>query len=125
MEQFQDRIKILQENEVISQKDTVTDEVDFIEETISDKSKLLATKQGKEMFNNLLRKYISTGMFILIPLTALIFFLIFHKRTYYFEHLIFSFHLQSVIFLIFTLNNMIEWFIDSDIIDGGISILRA
>lgn len=116
-------VDIIKNDTLTVDNDTIADEFDVIEETVIEKSRILGTESGKNMFNNLFRKYISTGMFALIPLTALIFFWVFHKGTYYFEHLIFSFHLQSVIFLIFTLNNMIEWFIDSDFIDGMVSLL--
>ncbi len=52
-------------------------------------------------------------MFLLIPLTALIFFILFYKGSYYLQHLVFVLHLQSVVFLIFILMNLIELLVDN------------
>ena len=80
------------------------------EESLQAKAKTINTESGKQMFKELLRKYSSIGMFVLIPIMALLLFWIFNRGTYYFQHLVFSFHLQSVIFLLFILFNIIGWF---------------
>lgn len=104
--------------------DTITEEeISEMEQMFVEKSRALGSESGKQKFNELIRKYISIGMFILIPLTALLFFWIFHKGTYYIEHLVFAFHLQAVIFVIFTISNIIEWFIDNDFIDVTVILL--
>lgn len=70
--------------------------------------KRLTTKEGRHDFVELLRKYISIGMFILMPLTALIFFLLFYRNTFYVQHLVFVLHLQSMMYILFILMNVID-----------------
>jgi len=72
------------------------------------KSDLLKTENGVKHFLENLRKYYSTGMFFLLPFVALILSLIFYKKKYYLENLLFVLHLQSAIFLIGTFFNFIE-----------------
>ncbi len=104
-------------NDSIS-NDTITENsfFDGMEESIEAKAKTINSDTGKLMFKELLRKYTSIGMFVLIPITALLFFWIFNKGTYYYQHLVFSFHLQSVVFLLFVFFNIIEWFADNELI---------
>ena len=73
-----------------------------IEKYLNQRIDRLDTKQGKVAFINSLRNSASKGMFLLIPLTALVFSGFFRHRRY-FEHLIFVIHLQSVFFIVFTL----------------------
>ena len=75
--------------------------------------KKLSTDEGKHAFDELLRKYISIGMFVLMPITALIFKLLFYRRTYYIQHLVFVLHLQSMMYILFILLNLLG-FIFSD-----------
>ena len=77
------------------------------EKFLVSKLKLMQTKQGRKEFNAKLRSYISMGMFILIPLTALILNLLFYKNSFYIQHLVFIIHLQSLMFLVFTLFNLL------------------
>lgn len=72
------------------------------------RAKKLGTNEGKEAFQSLMRKYINIGMFVLMPVTALIFFLLFYKDTYYIQHLVFVLHLQSMMFVLFITMNIVE-----------------
>jgi len=75
---------------------------DELDEYLDARINLLKTKEGKAAFFNMMRNNFSKGMFLLMPLTALIFMLLFRGR-YYYEHLIFTIHLQSVFFAVFTI----------------------
>lgn len=94
-----------------------------IETFVWNTSKLYKTDEGKQMFRNNFRKYASMGMFILIPFTALLFFALFRKNTYYIQHLMFAFHLQSVVFLAFVVDTVLEWFVENSYIDVMFIIL--
>ncbi len=93
------------ENNELEESDSLTG----LEKFIVKKLKMLDTKEGNKAFWQSLRKTISTGMFLLMPLTALILMVLFYKGSYYFEHLIFVIHLQSVLFIISILYNLITW----------------
>lgn len=111
----------------LDSQDTV--EIDFVEVgdttmvTISDSSKAesitqqilkkLNSKEGRKEFNERLPNYISIGMFVLMPLTALIFYLMFFKNTFYIQHLVFVLHLQSAMYILFTLMYIFEFRIDN------------
>jgi hypothetical protein len=75
---------------------------------LSESAKKLDSEEGKREFQSLIRKYISIGMFVLMPVTALIFFLLFYRGTYYIQHLVFVLYLQSMMYLLFTILNVIE-----------------
>lgn len=77
----------------------------------------LGTKEGRKTFDELLRKYISIGMFALMPITALIFNMLFYRRTYYIQHLVFVLHLQSMMFLLFIFFNLLGLIGDYGFID--------
>jgi len=87
-----------------------------IEKGLDKTLKRLKTKEGKKAFSALFRKFTSIGMFILMPLTAFIFFLMFYKGTYYIQHLVFVLHLQSLIFILFVVFNLVELLIDNTFI---------
>ena len=74
------------------------------------KLKKMQNPEGRKEFNAKLRGYISMGMFVLIPLTALILFWLFHKNSFYLQHLVFIIHLQSLMFLVFTVFNLLYYF---------------
>jgi len=115
-EDTKDSIAYSHENldSVLSEMEANKDSVDVAERMIISKLKALNSDAGKRSFKQMLQKYTSLGMFILIPLTALIFFMLFHKNTYYIEHLIFSIQLQSLVFLLFTIFNLIELLFQSN-----------
>ncbi len=92
-----------------------SNEDEYLEKALISKTRILKTEAGSIVFKQLLKKYTSIGMFILIPLTALLFFILFYKGTFYIQHLIFSIHLQSVIFILFIIFNIIEWIVDSEV----------
>jgi len=92
------------------------DSLNPITKYIVQKTQLLSTKSGKEIFWQKFKNSISLGMFIFIPLTAWLLFLLFRKPyPYYVPHLIFAFHFQSVIFLIFIFFTLIRMVLDWDI----------
>lgn len=72
-----------------------------------DRIKKLNTKEGKSTFKELLQKYTSLGMFVLMPITALLFFMLFSKKTYYIQHLVFVLHLQSMMYILFIIFNLL------------------
>jgi len=80
--------------------------------------KRMSTKEGRAEFNERLPKYISVGMFVLMPLTALIFYLMFFKNTFYIQHLVFVLHLQSAMYMLFIVFNLVELGIDNNWVDG-------
>jgi len=71
----------------------------------------LNTREGRKKFNDSFTEYVSGSMFFIMPLAAFILFIFYGKRRkgYYFESLIFFIHLQTLIFLILTLSNFIDW----------------
>lgn len=55
-------------------------------------------------------KFIPKMMFVLLPLFALILKLVYiRKKRFYYEHLIYSFHTHSAIFLVIILTTLINW----------------
>lgn len=48
-------------------------------------------------------KSISLTMFVMMPLTAILLLLIFYRNKYYYEHLIFSIHIHTIFFIIFSI----------------------
>ena len=87
-----------------------------VEKGINKTLRQLKTREGKKAFSDLFRKYTSMGMFILMPLTALIFFLMFYKGTFYIQHLVFVLHLQSLMYILFVVFNLVELLIDNTFI---------
>lgn len=73
--------------------------------------KKMGTEEGKKAFGTLLQKYISIGMFILMPITALLFFMLFYRNTFYIQHLVFVLHLQSLMYILFIVLNLLELFV--------------
>lgn len=94
-----------------------TTQKSLLSEIVTDRMKKLRTKQGNQKFTQMFRKYSSVGMFVLMPLTALIFFLLFMKGTYYIQHLVFVLHLQSAMFILFTVFNLFELLLKSEWVD--------
>lgn len=81
---------------------------------IKEKAELLKTKTGEVQFFENMKKYISTGMFILLPFIALIFTLLFFRKKYYIENLLFVVHLQSVILFIAIFFNLLDLVYDAN-----------
>jgi len=107
--------------------DTVTDTVKIErgkwEKLAMNRFKKMNTKEGKDQFGRLLQKYTSIGMFILMPITALLFFLLFYKNTYYIQHLVFVLHLQSLMYIVFSMLNLLEFFVHESVISIATIIL--
>lgn len=65
---------------------------------------------GEQEFDHLLFKNISYMMFILMPVSAVIVFLLYRKSMpFYFANLIFSIHLHTIVFLLLILSLLIGW----------------
>jgi hypothetical protein len=96
----------------------------FLEENFG-KSRInrLNSKEGRQKFNENIMGYIPIGMFFLVPLTALLFYLLFKKNTFYIEHLIFVIHLQTLFYIIFTILNLLEIFIHAEIMEVVTAII--
>ena len=59
-------------------------------------------------------KNLSVVMFVLMPfVAALLLFFYFRRGRYYYEHLIFSVHIHTVLFMLFSLALLITYFLDS------------
>ncbi len=84
----------------IKQKIDDTNTLSLREERLVKKLNKMKTKQGQQEFWQHVRKNFSTGLLLLMPLTALILYMIFYKSSYYFEHLVFIIHLQTVWFIV-------------------------
>lgn len=80
--------------------------------------KRMSTKEGRAEFNERLPKYINVGMFVLLPLTAFIFYLMFLNNTFYIQHLVFVLHLQSAMYILFIVFNLVELGIDNSWVNG-------
>ena len=68
---------------------------------------------GYLKFMENMKKAISTGMFVLLPAIAFIFFLLFYRNSYYIQHLVFTLHLQSIIFIIASVFIILEYMADT------------
>ncbi|WP_316820175.1 DUF3667 domain-containing protein [Pedobacter gandavensis] len=78
----------------------------FIKKSI----KINRSKEGGEKLEEGLLHNIPKLMFLLLPLFALLLKLVyFNKKKYYFEHLIYSFHVHSAIFLVVLISTLITW----------------
>jgi len=93
----------------------------IVEQFFKNKSELLNSKIGTIQLYENVKKYVSTGMFFLLPFVALILSLIFFKKKYYIENLLFVIHLQSLIFLVGTFFNLIQFIFHS----GWITLIEA
>ena len=89
----------------------------LIENMTLGKAQKLSTKEGRKQFNENIKRYLPIGMFIFVPLTAFLFFILFRKNSYYIEHLIFVIHLQTLFYLIFTVISLFELVFSGTIMD--------
>lgn len=78
----------------------------------------MSTREGRKEFKKRLPNYISVGMFILVPLTALIFYMLFFKNTLYIQHLVFTIHLQSLMYILFIFVNLFELVVRNDYVES-------
>ena len=114
-------IKVIDNDSITN---TIEDEnlIDFIadnEEPANDFERIILSKietlnsdLGSFIFEKKLKENLSKGMFFLLPVIALIFLLLFYKNSYYIHHLVFTIHLQSVIFIIASLALLLEFVFD-------------
>lgn len=84
-----------------------------MEQYLQNKFDLLNSKVGEAQLYENIKKYISTGMFLLLPFVALIFSLLFFRKKVYIENLFFTVHLQSAIFIIGLVFSIIQLFFDT------------
>lgn len=62
-------------------------------------------------FSHLVIKYVSFVMFLMMPVVALLLVMIFYRlRKYYYEHLIFSVHAHTVLFMLMTVGFTADYF---------------
>lgn len=88
----------------------------FLSENLGkERLKKMSTKEGRKQFKDNIMQYIPIGMFIFVPITALLFFLLFRQNTFYIEHLIFVIHIQTLFYLLFTFLNILELIINSNL----------
>lgn len=83
----------------------------FIKAVIQKKNiELMHNEDSTEKLEESLLHNIPKMMFLLLPLFALILKIVyFNKKKYYFEHLIYAFHVHSAIFLIVLISTLITW----------------
>ncbi|RLD47287.1 MAG: hypothetical protein DRI86_00815 [Bacteroidetes bacterium] len=98
---------------ILEEEGDSTLELNSIEQYLNNKIELFSTEAGMLKFKNNFKKYASTGMLILLPFIAFIFFLLFYKNSYYVEHLTFVISLQTSILLYGTLFIILGFFVDS------------
>ena len=104
------------ESDTTLQNDNISDSL-LIENMTLGKAQKLTTKEGRKQFNENIKKYLPIGMFIFVPLTAFLFFILFRRNSYYIEHLIFVIHLQTLFYLIFTIISVIELVFSGTVIE--------
>lgn len=97
---------------------TVKNDTTLIESTTQKVLTKLNSKEGRKEFNQRLPNYLSVGMFVLMPITAFIFYLMFFKNTYYIQHLVFVIHLQSAVYILFILIYIFEFQMDNNWTEG-------
>lgn len=90
----------------------------FLSENLDEERlKKINTKEGRKQFRENIMRYIPIGMFFFVPLTALLFFLLFKRNSFYIEHLIFVIHLQTLFYLVFSFLNLLEIIINPSIME--------
>ncbi len=76
----------------------------------------LGKEENAHQLLHIVTKNLSVVMFILMPFVAvLLLFFYFRRGRYYYEHLIFSVHIHTVLFLLFSLTLLATYFADSDL----------
>ena len=71
----------------------------------------LKNNEKMKQLSHAVIKSISLTMFIMMPLTAILLLWIFYRKKFYYEHLIFSIHIHTIFFIIFSLILAIQIFI--------------
>jgi hypothetical protein len=74
-------------------------------------------------FSHLVIKYVSFVMFLMMPVVAFLLLAIFYRlRKYYYEHLIFSVHVHTVLFMLMTIGFSLDYFFNLETIRWTIFI---
>ncbi|MFN8357079.1 MAG: DUF3667 domain-containing protein [Spirosomataceae bacterium] len=74
------------------------------------KDKEMSELRYKE-FSHLVIKYVSFVMFLMMPVVGLLLLIIFYRlKKYYYEHLIFSVHAHTVLFMLMTIGFSLDYF---------------
>ncbi len=98
--------------------DVETDTLNGFDKLLYHKLNVMKTPAGEKVLMEKFNENISLGMFVFIPFTAFLFFILFRSRIrYYLPNLIFTLHLQSLLFLWFIVFNIIEFMFDYPILD--------
>jgi hypothetical protein len=79
-----------------------------------EKFKFLESKEGRQVFSKKFMNNISVLMFFVMPIAALFLLMFFGKNTFYFQHLVFLIHLQSVAFIIMSIFDTMYYFFPID-----------
>lgn len=88
-------------------------------------SKLLSAddKETQHALMHKIYKYISMVMFVMMPLVAVLLLAFYYRRRhYYYEHLIFSVHIHTVIFLFFILFLSIAYFLKPEAAESVVNV---
>jgi len=94
----------------VSVDDVNPDTLKGFDKLLYHKLEVIRSPYGEKVFLQSLQKNISLGMFIFIPLAALILFVIYRRKTkYYVPNLIFAIHLQALIFLWLTVFHLLSF----------------
>ena len=115
---------VLFNNDTITLNDSTSQTLDFeIDSTGSvlgiDMSTLksLNQKKARQEFKDKFNDYISVSMFFIMPIAAIFLLWFFGKGTYYFEHLIFLIHLQSLVFILLIISGLLFYAFPYSIIE--------
>jgi len=80
------------------------------------KRSLKVLKGGASEINSFILSNALWAILLMMPFLALILMLFYYKQYYYVEHLVFSFHVHSFIFLLFVIIISLDYFLNSKVI---------
>lgn len=85
----------------------------------------LVTPKGRKEFSHTMLSAVSLGMFLLMPFAAVLLLWFFSWRRYYWEHLIFSVHLHTVLFLFVALVLGVAALVGATDLPGALLLVMA
>lgn len=80
------------------------------------------TPAGRRQLMHAMLKAVSFIMFLLMPFTAVLLLMIFFRKRYYWEHLIFAVHIHTIYFLFFILLMLVDMAVPGGLPDGSIAV---
>jgi hypothetical protein len=112
-EQFKNNIQYYSNHQVDSLLISKGEEASWFNRQMVKKLGKFNRKNNDDMklITHAIIKSISITMFIMMPLTAFLLLLFFYRRKFYYEHLIFSIHIHTIFFIVFSLILTIQVFI--------------